>query len=362
MKESLVQWTLLQNLEFLSKSLDFSISLKKGQEVTTDFGRIDFILENNKKTQLIVELETLLDSKNKRDYCFNQILNYKNVSFTEQTDYCILYANETNQRSKSIINDFGKENGVLIKTYAINDIKELYTSTIERLSLNFGLSLPKPANYTICFLRWLNKILKPYKDFERITLPEKCLAYYFTSPKTTNFKCYLRLALDFEMIFQTKNGYSLSKNGVDYIQNYNPDIDTASNLSSVDLTNEQKKIILRVITNGNWTAHKVNIYWFLRFLEVTNGEWLPNIKEFEKHKLDLANGLFNVSYRFRTMYEFLNFACNWCLELDLVDKIKSTANYDKIYLTPLGIEINNIFSLDLQLKKSRLNLNFKYLD
>ena len=106
--------------------------------------------------------------KNKRDYCFNQILNYKNVSFTEQTDYCILYANETNQRSKSIINDFGKENGVLIKTYAINDIKELYTSTIERLSLNFGLSLPKPANYTICFLRWLNKILKPYKDFERL--------------------------------------------------------------------------------------------------------------------------------------------------------------------------------------------------
>lgn len=129
MKESLVQWTLLHNLEFLSKSLDFSISLKKGQEITTDFGRIDFILEDNQKNQLIVELETLLDTKNKREYCFNQVLNYKNVSFSEKTDYCILYANETNQRAKSIINDFGEKNEVLIKTYAINDVKKLYTST-----------------------------------------------------------------------------------------------------------------------------------------------------------------------------------------------------------------------------------------
>lgn len=76
MKENLVQWTLLKNLNFLSKSLDFPIALKKGQEITTDFGRIDFILEDPQKNQLIAELETLLDTKIKRDYCFNQVLNY----------------------------------------------------------------------------------------------------------------------------------------------------------------------------------------------------------------------------------------------------------------------------------------------
>jgi len=362
MRESLVQWTLLKNLDFLSKQLDFKIASKGGQEITTDFGRIDFILENQKKNQLIVELETLLDARNKREYCFNQVLNYKNVSYSDKTDYCILYADETNQKAKSIVSDFGKANEILIKTYSINEVKKLFTSTVERLSLSFGLSLSKPANYTICFLRWLNKILKPYRDFGKRILNEKELAYYFTSANTTNFKCYLRLALDFEMIFQNKDGYSISNDGLEYIQNYNPNIDVASNLSSVDLTNEQKKILLRVITNGNWTAHKVNIYWFLRFLEITNGEWLPNIKNFEKHKLDIVNGLFNVSYRTRTMYEFLNFACNWCMELGLVDRIKSNTNYDRIYLTPLGIEINNVFSLDLQLKKNRLNLNFKYLD
>ncbi len=361
MKESLVQWTLLKNLDFLSKQLDFKIASKRGQEITTDFGRIDFILENYKKNLLIVELETLLDEKNKREYCFNQVLNYKNVSYSTNTDYCILYANETNQRAKSIISDFGNENEILIKTYSINDVKKLYTSTVERLSLSFGLSLPKPANYTICFLRWLNKILKPYRDFGKNNLNEKDLAYYFTSKNTTNFRCYLRLALDFEMIIKDKTGYSISNDGLEYIQNYNPNIDIASNLSSVDLTNEQKKILLRVITNGNWTAHKVNIYWFLRFLEITNGNWIPNFKVFENHKLDLVNGLFNVNYRSRTMYEFLNFACNWCMELGLVDRIKSSTNYDQVYLTPLGIEINNVFSLDLQLKKNRLNLNFKYL-
>lgn len=123
MKESLVQWTLLQNLDFLSTSLEFPISIKKGQEISTDFGRIDFILENSKKEQLIVELETTLDSKAKRDYCFNQILNYKNVSFCEQTEYCILYANETSLKVKSIITDFGNANEVLIKTYSINEVK-----------------------------------------------------------------------------------------------------------------------------------------------------------------------------------------------------------------------------------------------
>jgi hypothetical protein len=362
MKESLVQWTLLQNLDFLSKSLDFPIAVKKGQEITTDFGRIDFILENYQKNHLIVELETVLDAKNKRDYCFNQVLNYKNVSYSATTSYCILYDNNTNQKSKLIINQFGIENNILIKTYSINDVKELYSSTVERLSLSFGLSLPKPANYTICFLRWLNKILKPFKDFEKNILIEKDLAHYFTSANSTNFRCYLRLAFDFEMLTETKEGFSITQNGYEYIQNFNPDIDFATNLSSIDLTNEQKKILLRIITNGNWSAHKVNIYWFLRFLEVTNGEWLPNIKSFEKHKLDLVNGLFNVSYLSRTMYEFLNFACNWCIELGLIYRIKTSTNYDRIYLTPLGIEINNIFSLDLQLKKSRLNLNFKYLD
>jgi len=364
MNESLVQWTLLNNLDFLGKSLDFNIASKKGQEITTNSGRIDFILEDFRKNQLIVELETILNEKVKLDYCFNQVINYMNIKFTDKAVYCILYASETNMRSKKLIDKFGEENNVLIRSYSLNEVKSLYSETVERLSLSFGLALPKPRNYTICYLRWLNKILKPFYDYSKDALAADELAYYFTSSKTTNFKCYLRLVLDFEMIETDGNFYIITQNGKDYISNFNlMDINLATTrLPSIDLTNEQKRLLLKILTNGNWTVHKVNIYWFLRFIEVTQGKWIPNFKDFKQEKLDLVNSLFGVSYKKRTMFELLNFTCNFCTELGLVERIKSNGEYDRIYLTPLGIEVNNIFSLDLQIKKNRLNLNFKYLE
>lgn len=362
MQESLVQWTLLNNLDHLSKYLNFKIASKKAQELSTDFGRIDFILEGYRNNHLLVELETTLNEKSKLDYCFGQILNYKNVKFVDDTEYCILYASETNEKIKPEIHSFANENNIKVRTYSLNNVKSLYSETVEKLSLSFGLALPKPTNYTICYLRWLNKILKPYYDSKKKVLQKGQLASYFTSPHTTNFRCYLRLALDFEMIAPDDNQFRLTQFGEDYINNFNLDIDQSSNLSSRDLTNEQKKVLLKALTNSNWTPHKVNIYWFLRFVEVTGGKWLPNVKGFDISKLEVINGLFNVNYKNRTMYEFLNFACNWCIELGLVDRIKTGSKYDRIFLTPLGIEVNNIFSMDLQIKKSRMNLNFKFID
>lgn len=364
MKESLVQWTLLNNLDFLSKSLDFQIATKIGQEITTDFGRIDFIVEDFKRNKLVVELETILDYKSKLDYCFNQVINYKNINFLDITKYCILFASETNQNSKRKIYNFGKENDILIRDYSINEVKSLYTKTIDKLSLSFGLALPKPKNYTICYLRWLNKIMKPFVDYNKDALVIDEIAKYFISYKTTNFKCYMRLALDFEMILTNGNNFTITKYGKEYIANLNPILDSTfkTKIPSINITNEQKRLLLKILTNGNWTVHKVNIYWFFRFVEVTNGKWIPNFKDFEQKKLELVNGLFGVQYKKRTMYEILNFTCNFCIELGLVERISSTTKYDKLYLTPLGTEVNNIFSLDLSIKKNRLNLSFKYLE
>ena len=75
MVESLVQWTLLNNPVYLTEILNFDIHKIIGKEITTDYGRIDFALSNKKNESLIVELETILDTKSKLDYCFNQILN-----------------------------------------------------------------------------------------------------------------------------------------------------------------------------------------------------------------------------------------------------------------------------------------------
>lgn len=56
MIEGLVQWTLLNNPTVLSKALNFDIARIIGQEITTEFGRIDFILSNLQNEHLIVEL------------------------------------------------------------------------------------------------------------------------------------------------------------------------------------------------------------------------------------------------------------------------------------------------------------------
>lgn len=71
----------------------------------------------------------------------------------------------------------------------------------------------------------------------------------------------------------------------------------------------------------------------------------------DESNLDIANSLFSVKYKSRTMYEFLNSVCNWCTELGLVDRIKSGADYDTVYLTPLGIESTIYSALICELRK-----------
>jgi len=366
MTESLVQWTFLNNLTELSKLLDFKISRTIGQEISTDFGRIDFIVSNSSGNHLIVELETTLNNRNKLNYCFNQTINYKNVKFAGKTEYCILYAEETSTNNKLLVEKFGIDNNVLIKSYSLNKARKLFNQEIQRLSLNVGLALPSPKNYTICYLRWLNKIMKPFFDLQKTSLIHKEIFNPFKTPSNskTNFNCHLKIASDFELIEIFRNKYHLTNLGEEFINNFNPYIQTIMNVSSIDLTNEQKRLLLRILTNGNWDnkVHKVNIYWFLRFMEVTSGMWLPKKHNFEHNKLEIARGLFKVSYKSRTMQEFLTWCFNYCQELGLVGRIKSTSDYDQMYLTPLGIEVNNIFSLDLTIKKSRMNLSFKYLE
>jgi len=34
--------------------------------------------------------------------------------------------------------------------------------------------------------------------------------------------------------------------------------------------------LLKILTNGNWSVHKVNTYWFLGFIEVMEDQYLPD--------------------------------------------------------------------------------------
>lgn len=243
MVESLVQWTLLNNPSQLRNYLNFDFTNIVGQEISTEYGRVDFVLANTENHHLIVELETMLNSRSKIEYCFAQTLNYKNIKFSENTDYCILYANETNPKNQIAIERFGKENGVFIQTYPLEKIKELYSKTFERLSLNVGLALPNPKNYTICYLRWANKIMKTFADFNKdvLTSEEIFTPFKNISNSKTNFNCYERLALDFELFEIVKSEYHLTEYGKIFVANISPYVYSTSNVSSVNLTNEQKR-------------------------------------------------------------------------------------------------------------------------
>ncbi len=270
MVESLVQWTFLNNPLYLGKYLDFDIAKIIGQEITTDYGRIDFVVANNKNRHLVVELETALNSKAKMEYCFAQTLNYKNVKFSESTDYCILYADETNLKSQKIVEKFGRENNVLIQSYSLEIIKGLYAETVEKLSLNVGLALPNPKNYTICFLRWLNKIMKTFADLNTNVLTYKEIFIPFENPNDskTNFNCYERVGLDFELFNIEKSKYYLTEFGEIFVKNISPFVHNTTNIPSINLTNEQKRLLLKILTNGNWDnkIHKVNIYSMFKYL------------------------------------------------------------------------------------------------
>ena len=253
MVESLLQWTLLNNPSRLGNYLNFDFARIIGQELTTEFGRIDFILANSENIHLIVELETNLNSKSKIDYCFAQTLNYKNVKFSNTTNYCILYADDTNVKNQKAIEKFGIKNDIIIQTYPLEQIKELYSDTVKRLSLSVGLALPNPKNYTMCYLRWMNKIMKTFSDLNLNVLTNKQLFIPFenNSNSRTNFNCYERLAIDFELFEIINTKYCLTEYGKLFVANISPYVHNTNNVSSIDLTNEQKRLLLKILTNGN---------------------------------------------------------------------------------------------------------------
>jgi len=74
MNESLVEWTLLREQNYLSECIGLGLKKKVFQQYSTKYGRIDFAHELNDGRIAITELETIIDSKSKLEYCQYQCL------------------------------------------------------------------------------------------------------------------------------------------------------------------------------------------------------------------------------------------------------------------------------------------------
>ncbi|MCJ7458873.1 MAG: hypothetical protein MUP17_07765 [candidate division Zixibacteria bacterium] len=357
MNESLVQWVLLKRPEYLQKKLGFQLERKLGENYTTEQGRIDFAFET-KKEILVVELETGINNKAKLEYCTDQVERYQDIKFItdKQLKFIILYDKEnTPPTYVKLLEDFSQKMGIILRTYSILDVQELYKKCLEELSKTTGIYLGPTVAMDVTHLRWLNRIIKPFYDDQEDALPYDKLRGLFKS--STNFGVYTSFAKYFELIREKENGViGLTDYGKRFRDNYNAQIITSKAMPN--LSTEQKRVLLEVLTNGVFTKSKVNVYYFLRFVHLTSGDWLPKSGTPEdKEKLEFVNFLFGKSYRWNTAIELLQFTCNQCEELELVERMKlQKTKFDRVVLTTLGSRVLGYLELYLHLRREQLQI------
>lgn len=358
MNESLVQWVLMRRPDYLQKKLRFALERKLGENFTTDEGRIDFAFET-KNEILVVELETGIDNKAKFEYCIDQMKRYKEIKFiTEKPPkFIILYDRDnTTSRFVHLLKDFSNKSSIILRTYSILDVQELYKRCLEELSKTTGMYLGPPVAMDVVYLRWLNKVIKIFYDAHADTLQFDKVRKAFRS--RTSFGVSTSLAKNFQLIEEKqKRIIELTDYGKRFRDNYNAEI-IQSSATMPDLSSEQKRALLEVLTNGVFTKSKVNIYYFLRFVHLTDGEWLPKSSTpLDPEKLKFINFLFGKTYKWSTVRELLLFTCNQCEELELAERMRiSKSRYDRVVLTTLGSRVLGYLELYLHLKREQIQI------
>lgn len=356
MEERLVQWTLLRNLPALSEIIGKPIIRRLAEEYTTDQGRIDFILETPDEV-MIVELETQVDTPYKLSYCTEQVKRYMQISYSipKPIRFAILIDDLTPGRYKKELHNFAKKLGIIFRTYPLLKIQELYNKVLDELKRTSGLYIGSPLAMDVTHLRYLNK---PIEQFHR-TSSEQILIDDLRQSfgSRTSYGVYKRLCEDFEIIRYDGGYATLTDYGVRFRNALNVKMIRAA-ATMPDLSNEQKRILLEVLTNGKFTKCKVNIYYFLRFVHLTNGEWLPRpgAKE-DREKLEFLNFLFEKNYRWNSVAELLSFTCNQCEELNLASRIRQRkSTFDRVLLTQLGSRVLGFLELYLHLKREHIQI------
>src|SRR5205085_4651105 len=110
---------------YLQSCLGIPLKRKLFQQYSTDYGRIDFANEISDHEILITELETIIDSQAKLEYCQRQTLEYQKIEFkTKQTLVAILAAEETSNKFKRLLEQFSQANNIRLKFYSLNTVRQ----------------------------------------------------------------------------------------------------------------------------------------------------------------------------------------------------------------------------------------------
>ena len=372
MNESVVEWTLLRQQDYLQTCLGVGLRRKLFQQYSTDYGRIDFAHEVSNDEILITELETVIDSQAKLEYCQRQTLEYQKIEFQDgkQTLVAILAAEETSNKFKRLLEQFSQANNILLKFYSLEIVRRQYYELIEQAVKVSGAPLSKPVANNFTHLAALNRFFLPFYENDTTELPREAFVEYFglrAGTAASHFKVHKQVAEYFDLITDVSSGsdsrYILTDYGVRFRDNLNYEFVVQKNLKKsqvkrIDLSVEQKRILIESLTNGNLGEKKgkVNILYFLRFLHLTEGAWIPRGRTLDKEKFDFANSFLGTNYTKITLSNWLNFICTHCQELDLVERIKTEQRYDRAILTTLGSRVLGYIEMDLHLKREKIQI------
>jgi hypothetical protein len=327
MNESVVEWTLLREQNYLSECIGLGLKKKVFQQYSTKYGRIDFAHELNDGRIAITELETIIDSKSKLEYCQYQCLEYANIKFenTKSTIIVILIAEETPIKYKKELINFSKKNNFEFKTYSLDIVNKYYKQLIEEAVRNSGIPLVKPVANNFTHLSCLNRLILPFFELEKDILQREDFIEYFNLKEDkadSHFKVHKQMAEYFELIKDISTTKKLDKieltnYGKRFRENINYEFITyksyiKSDLKRIDLSLEQKRILLESLMNGNIgeLKGKVNILYFLRFVHLTEGIYVPKGRKMDYEKISFTNSFLKTNYSEITLCNWLNFVCN----------------------------------------------------
>ena len=365
MNENLVEWTLLKEKNYLQSCIkDFKITNKILQQFTTEHGRIDFAHVTKKNEILVTELETVINSNAKFLYCIEQIKSYQNIRFINHLKhiFIILFASQTSKTFYEKIKTFCENNSVYFYTYDLEKVKILYEEEIKKSLINVGAPLVKPVAMNLTHLSSFNRIFSVFFESKgKESLSKNDFKKNFEvidSGKTeTTFNVILKGAINFDLVKKDKDKITLTAYGKKFCEHLN--YIKEGNIKKIDLSLEQKRVLIESLLNGNFyeKKSKVNIYYFLKFVILTNGEWIPRNRKFDDRiKVDLVNKFFDTNYTEGVLSNLINFTSTHCEELGIVEKIRTSFFYDKVKLTSLGSRILHLMDLTISLKRETVQI------
>lgn len=363
MTENVVQWVLLRRTEYLAQQLQLPLRRKIAEYQTTDFGIIDFAFETANGDIAVVELETDIKSTSKLNFCIEQSIRYKNIAsqVSQPLSVFVLYDHSgTPPQFAQRLESESKKHGLELRSYSMLDIKALYQKSMEDLEKTSGVYLGRPVAMNVTHLRLINRFLLPFYQKSVHVLPEKELAKSFTSKTMLNVRRIM--AEHFDLITVERESKSekqihLTELGERFCQDmiYAP----LAKGHEFDLTHGQRRVLLESLTNGRFTKSKVNIYYLLRFIHVTNGEWIPKEgQDIGSDRITYLNNFFGTDYKPSTLVRLVRFTFNECIELGLVDAIETPSHEPtfKAFFTSLGSRVLGFLELYLHLKREQAQI------